>query len=291
MPFHGVRAERRYLFKPSPVADVGVNDVHAWRLNPSHRHIYNKLHVALSQGLTAAPSGVSPVLMGLPPQQQCFVKPITNLGGMSLNSVAITAEKLAEASINQLQNSQDNCAAGSFWCEFLSGQQTSTDVLILNGEPMWYGHTKAADQKDNNRPIYWLIGADCGESEPAIEQFIRRELAGYTGLCNVEMIGEYLIEVHLRGSNAFFDYYPDGFMQAWCDLVDHQQWSGLAPIEQGCLYSMFGDWSLPENAEGIVKAAGARLYRDGMMADRVGIIFADSPATAQSIETQLKPNI
>lgn len=288
MPFHGVRPERRYLFEPSPSNDVGVNDVHAWRLNPNHRHIYNKLHVALSQGLLAAPSGVDPVLMGLSSEQPCFVKPITNLGGMSLNSVSTTAQKLSAVTINQFQNTDENAAAGSFWCEFLTGQQTSTDVLILDGEPMWYGHTKAADQKDNNRPVYWLIGADCRESEPAIARFIRRELAAYTGLCNVEMIGDYLIEVHLRGSNAFFDYYPEGFMQAWCDLVDHQKWSGLAPIEQGCLYSMFGLWVLPESAESLVETSDARLYRDGMMADRVGIIFAESPETAMNIEAQLK---
>ena len=288
MPFHGVRTERRYLFNPSPVADVGVNDVHTWRLNPANRHVYNKLHVALSQGLQAAPSGVSPLLLGLAPEQPCFVKPITNLGGMSLNSVATTAQALADSTINQAQNSTDNCAAGSFWCEFLEGQQTSTDILILNGEPQWYGHTKAADEKDQNRPIYWLIGADCRESEPAITRFIRRELPTYTGLCNVEMIGDYLIEVHLRGSNAFFDYYPEGFMQAWVSLVDQQAWQGLAPIKQGCLYSMFGDWQLPENAEQIAESSGARLYRDGMIADRVGILFAEHPELAQSIESALK---
>ncbi|WP_022951987.1 hypothetical protein [Leucothrix mucor] len=288
MPFHGVRPERRYLFHPSPVSDVGVNDANVWRLNPAHRHVYNKLHVALSQGLIAAPSGVSPIAMGLEPEHACFVKPITNLGGMSLNSFATTAQALTDATINGTENTASNSAAGSFWCEFLSGTQTSTDVLVLNGEPQWYGHTKAADQRDKNRPIYWLIGADCQDSEAHIETFIRRELADYTGLCNVEMIGSHIIEVHLRGSNAFFDYYPDAFMQAWVNLVDHQTWQGLEPINQGCLYSLFGDWTLPDNAEQLVEASGARLYRDGMMADRVGIIFADCPETAQSIEAQLK---
>lgn len=288
MPFFGVRPEREYLFTPSPVADIGVNDVHAWRLNPQHRHIYNKLHVALSQGLKAAPSGVNPLLLGLKPDTSCFVKPITNLGGMSLNTLATSAHAIANCSINEQENTPDNCAAGSFWCEFLSGSQTSTDVLVLEGEPQWYAHTQAADKKDQNRPIYWEIGADCTELEPIIKTFINGELAGYTGLCNIEMIGNYIIEAHLRGSNAFFDYYCDGFMQAWVNLVDKRQWQGLEPIAQGCLYSMFGLWALPKNAEDIAINAGARLYRDGMMADRVGIIFADSPDTATQIEQQLK---
>jgi hypothetical protein len=56
------------------------------------------------------------------------------------------------------------------------------------------------------------------------------------------------------------------------------------------LYSLFGNWTLPDNAEQLVEASGARLYRDGMMADRVGIIFADCPETAQRIEARLKPS-
>ena len=288
MPFHGIRPERRYLFTPQPVIDVGVNDANTWRLNPNHRHVYNKLHVALSQGLVAAPSGVNPIDMGLTPEQACFVKPITNLGGMSLNSFASTAKVVADASINSAENTAQNCAAGSFWCEFLEGQQTSTDILILNGQAKWFGHTLAAAEKSKNRPIYWELGADCQELEPLIEKFIHRELVGYTGLCNVEMIGSAIIEVHLRGSNAFFDYYPELFMSAWVGLMDEQKWDGLAPLGQGCIYSMFGDWVLNEGAEQLVESLGARLYQSDMVTDRVGILFTETVEQAQSIETLLK---
>lgn len=287
MPFHGVRPEREYLFTPTPHSDVAVNDVHAWRLNPAQRHIYNKLHVALSQGLRAAPCGVNPVLSGMSADEQCFIKPITNLGGMSLNTYSAAAVDIANSTLHQPDNKAGNCAAGSFWCEFLHGTQTSSDVLVHNGEPVWYAHTRAASEKSRNRPLYWEIGVDCTQLEPAIETFIRRELVGYSGLCNVEMIGEYIIEMHLRGSNAFFDYYCTGFMAAWVALVDDNIWRGLEPIAQGCLYSMFGEWSLPQEAEQIVAEQGVRLYRDGMMADRVGIIFAQTPEQGRGIEALL----
>nr|CAA6819491.1 MAG: Unknown protein [uncultured Thiotrichaceae bacterium] len=288
MPFHGVRPERQYLFNPTPVTDIAVNDVNAWRLNSNHRHIYNKLHVALSQGLNAAPCGVNPLLSGLNADDPCFVKPITNLGGMSLNTFSTSAQALSQSTLHLPENKAGNCAAGSFWCEFLEGPQTSSDVLIHDGQPVWYAHTRAASEKNRNRPIYWEIGADCEHLEPAIERFVQREMVSYTGLCNVEMIGESIIEVHLRGSNAFFDYYCAGFMAAWVNLVDNDSWEGLEPIKQGCLYSMFGDWSLPDNTETLVEARGARLYRDGMMADRVGIIFAEQPASAGEIELMLR---
>ena len=287
MPFLGVLPERQYIFLPSPKSDIAVNDANAWRLHQQHRHIYNKLHVALSQGLNAAPSGVSPLSMGMVKTDRCFVKPITNLGGMSLNSFATTAGEIASSSINEARNTTTNCAAGSFWCEFLTGPQTSSDILILDGTPVWYAHTRAADLKNKNRPIYWEIGADCHESEPIIETFIRRELAGYTGLCNVEMIGSNIIEAHLRGSNAFFDYYSDGFISAWVKLVDEQTWGGLVPIEQGCLYSIFSEQPMIEDAESQCLALGGRLYRDGLMHDRQGIVFCDSPTIGAEIEQVL----
>ena len=53
------------------------------------------------------------------------------------------------------------------------------------------------------------------------------------------------------------------------------------------LYSIFGLHTLPENSEAIVEAMGARLYRDGIMHDRQGIIFTDTPETAKQIEQQL----
>lgn len=288
MPFHGVRPERQYLFSPIPRRDIAVNDMHAWRLNPSYRHVYNKLHVALVQGLRAAPCGVNPLLSGMAAEEGCFIKPITNLGGMSLNTYSATAADIAASTLHEAANKAGNCAAGSFWCEFLSGEQTSSDVLVHDGEPVWYAHTRAASEKNRNRPLYWEIGADCTALEPAIARFIRRELAGYSGLCNVEMIGEHIIEMHLRGSNAFFDYYCAGFMAAWVGLVDENHWQGLEPITQGCLYSMFGEWVLPEDAEQRVAEQGARLYRDGMMADRVGIIFTQSSALGRAIEQQLQ---
>ncbi|PWQ97280.1 hypothetical protein [Leucothrix arctica] len=288
MPFHGIRADRRYLFSPEPITNIGVNDTNTWRLNPDHRHVYNKLHIALSQGLIAAPSGVSPLAMQLSPEQACFVKPITNLGGMSLNSFASTAQKIADASINSAENNNENCAAGSFWCEFLEGSQTSTDILILNGQPKWYGHTKAADEKNKNRPIYWKLGYNCQQLEPLIESFIHRELKGYTGLCNVEMIGDFIIEAHLRGSNAFFDYYPKQFIQTWVNVVDLKQWTTITPLKQGCVYSMFGGWSLNDGSEQLVESLGAKLYRDGMIEDRVAILFTDTVEQAKSIEMLLK---
>ena len=62
---------------------IPTDDRDAWPLYPGHRWIYDKLAVALSQGLDAAPHGV------MPPHFPVFSKPIMNLRGMGVGSRAI----------------------------------------------------------------------------------------------------------------------------------------------------------------------------------------------------------
>lgn len=228
MPFHGVLPERRYLFKPEPLSDIGVNDKEAWRLNPKHRHIYNKLELALWQGLMAAPSETAPAKLGIEPEQQVFVKPIRNLAGMSLNARTLAARDVPRE-------------PGSFWCTQLMGQQTSSDCFVQDGKPVWFAHTQAACKKNKNRPVYWEIGVDLPENEIIIRKFLDAQLSDYTGLLNVEIIDGYIIEAHLRGSNAFFDFYGQQFIPTWVRLMDENQYESLSPIPGGVVYSVFSD--------------------------------------------------
>src|SRR5262245_30256202 len=75
-------------------ADVFIptEDSDAWTWNPLHRWIYDKLAVALSQGLQAAPHGVAPQSFPV------FSKPIYNLKGMGVGSrVLSSADDYIEA--------------------------------------------------------------------------------------------------------------------------------------------------------------------------------------------------
>lgn len=265
MPFHGVLPHRKHIFIPEPKSDIGVNDAHAWRLNPQYQHIYSKLCIAQTQGIIAAPCGVDPIAMGLQPDDKVFIKPITNLSGMSLGAGLYT--------VNEMPNSP-----GSFWSEYLTGEQSSTDCLVLAGEAVWFAHTLAANEKNKQRPVYWHIGVDLPALQPVIKNFIQQHLSGYTGICNLEMIGNKIIEVHLRGSNAFYDFYGDGFIAAWVALVDQQTWQGLPSVQTGYVYSVFGKQTLPDNAKATAAAFGVELQIDHIVQDRMAICYADNLA-------------
>ena len=59
---------------------IPTDDPEAWEWNPQHRWVFDKLQVALSQGLRAGPHGTKP------PQFPVFSKPIMNFRGLGAGS-------------------------------------------------------------------------------------------------------------------------------------------------------------------------------------------------------------
>jgi hypothetical protein len=260
MPFLGVLPDRLHLFQPAPRADVAVNDAGAWRLNPTQRHVYDKLALALRAGLCAAPCGVDPRDCGLETGEIVFVKPIVNLGGMAVRARAVPVDAVPSE-------------PGSFWSERLEGPHTSTDCLVRDGHAVWFAHTRGSDEKDMERPIYWEIGAPLAALEPIVAGWVERLIPGYTGLCNLEMIGGRPIEMHLRGSNGFFDFYGPEFMRAWVALVDGDPgFEPPPPIPGGYVISVFGDFAIDDATRDAARRQGVHIDLDRRTPGRSAIL-------------------
>ena len=202
MPIRETDPWRLQYFENVPCSDdvwIPTEDQDAWAWYPDCRWVYDKLAVALSQGLLAAPHGV------MPPRYPIFSKPIVNLRGMGVGSRAFgnEAEYLG------------NLAAGHFWTELLTGRHVSTDVALIDGVPQWWRHTEGFAAEGGTFD-YWHIHA---AAMPEIEQWcgpwLRRHLRGYTGMANLETIGGKIIEAHLR----FADQWPDLNGPLWVEAV------------------------------------------------------------------------
>jgi len=187
---------------------IPTEDSDAWNWNPRHRWVYDKLAVALSQNLSAAPHGVTPT------QYPVFSKPIYNLKGMGVGS-------------GILRSTEDYAARyqpGHFWVELLTGDHVSSDVAIVDGIPKWWRHARGIASGDGTFD-YWEIG---DTAEPAIERrcgdWCRKNLAGYTGMINVETIGGKIIELHLRFADQWPDLYGDDWVEALIRLYEHGEW-------------------------------------------------------------------
>ena len=120
-----------------------------WLWNPRHRWVYDKLAVALSQNLSAAPHGVAPT------EFPVFSKPIYNLKGMGVDSRTL-ASPADYAAYYQ---------PGHMWMPLLTGDHISTDLAVVDGEPHWWRHARGIASGDGTFD-YWEIAA---AAEPAVE--------------------------------------------------------------------------------------------------------------------------
>lgn len=205
--------------------DVPTEDADAWLWYPAHRWIYDKLAVAHSQGIEAAPHGV------LPRRFPVFSKPISNLRGMGMGSRPITSAEEYRLAL----------CPGHFWMELLNGEHVSTDVAVECGHPLWWRHTTGITRPGSTFD-HWVVHA---ESRPALERdcgdWIRRHLAGYTGMLNLETIGGRIIEAHLRFSDQWPDLYGPGWVQAVIGLYADGRWTlREVPRQAGYSVVLFG---------------------------------------------------
>jgi hypothetical protein len=191
-----------------PDVNIPTEDSDAWLWYPEQRWVYDKIAVARSQGLDAAPHGVPP------PRFPVFSKPITNLKGMGIGSRVVRSEGEYEQVLT----------AGYMWMTLLEGRHVSSDVVVVEGEPHWWRHVTGQPAGEGTFD-YWTIHA---AREPGIEAYcgnwIGQHLAGYTGILNIETIAERMIEVHLRMSDQWPDLNGPGWVDAVVRLYGEHRW-------------------------------------------------------------------
>lgn len=186
------------------MTEMITTDVEAWKRYPSHRSWFNKLWLADTFGYLCGPNAVP-----VPVVNDYIVKPIYNLHGMG-----------AGAKIIRL-NPEDTelVPPGYFWCEKFVGDHYSIELTWRNTEwnvvSVFQGFH--ANEEELFRFSKWKRVSPAGIHLP--EKL--NELRDCQSI-NVEMIGDKIIEVHLRSSPDPMEY--DELIPVWNDtpkeLVD-----------------------------------------------------------------------
>ena len=211
MPICEIDPWRTQYFERVPCPEnvfIPTEDSDAWTWNPDYRWVYNKLDVALSQGLHSAPHGVAPQ------HYPVFSKPIYNLKGMGVGSRVLgSADDYAEA-----------YRPGHFWTTLLEGAHVSSDLALVDGVPQWWRHATGVASGAGTFD-HWQVQA---EPASAVEEWCgawcRKHLKGYTGLLNLETIDARIIEVHLRFADQWPDLYGAGWVEAAIRLYEKGEW-------------------------------------------------------------------
>ncbi len=203
MPFVERDPWREQYFAGVPCPEgvrIATDDGDAFEWNPGYRALYDKLHVARSQGLACGTSD------DLPKSFPVFVKPRVNLKGMATRSGrADDAEAFGRLS-----------GPDMMWTEVLDGPHLSSDFAVENGRVRWSAHARG-EPRDGGMFWHWTVGVMPPPGLVArLERWIAREAAGYTGMLNTETLGGRIIEAHLR----FADQWPDLYGgRPWLEAV------------------------------------------------------------------------
>jgi hypothetical protein len=202
---------RHQYFADVPCPDevfIPTDDPEAWAWNPKHRWVFDKLQVALSQGLEAAPHGLEPAAYPV------FSKPVFNFGGLGAGSRVLRSR----------DDYVRHNTPGHMWMPLCEGRHVSTDAAVIAGKVHWFRHATglptAAGMFD-----YWTVhAAPDAALEQRLEAWIARHLDGYTGMLNIETIGGTIIEVHLRFADQWPDLYGNGWVEALVALYRDKRW-------------------------------------------------------------------
>jgi len=187
----------------SPKSLIPTGDVAAYQTFLKYRWVYNKLELYQKLGYEAFPHGITPNNFPI------FSKPIYNLFGMSIGAKVVWFSHEWEYT------------AGHLWMPVFYGRHTSTDYALLDGEVVW--SYSMSGQKDKNGSFtHWYFSKGLHQNEI---KWIQEHLNDFTGIVNVESIGAKIIEVHLRCSTQFVDFYGDDFIPSMIKLYDEKAWN------------------------------------------------------------------
>lgn len=205
---------------------IPTEDADAYLWFPRHRWVYNKLLVAETQGIAAAPHGVEP------PGYPVFSKPIYNMRGMGTGSRVVRSASAYRRAIRP----------GHMWMTLLEGDHVSTDLAVVDGQVRWLRHAIGLPL-DRGMFDRWIVEDGLRpDVEATAREWIGRNLAGYTGMVNAETIGGRIIEVHLRFSDQWPDLYGAGWVEAVVGLYAAGRWTFRdVPRRPGHSVVLFGE--------------------------------------------------
>lgn len=169
-----------------------MDDVDVWAyMDIEHAWLYDKLILSKRLGHSCGPAGVPPLHSG-----KYIVRPISNYRGMSRGS-----------SIMHLNAGEDVIPDGYFWCEIFTGRHLSFDYRYGTQYLSVEGF-KNSDRTD--RFVSWKKTNDVF----GLPEMLSVIAAKYEWM-NIEVIGDKIIEVHLRYNPNFTNHDANEITVVW----------------------------------------------------------------------------
>lgn len=203
---------------------IPTTDEGAWEYFSKFRWVYNKLDIAISQGIKCAPMGIAPE------QYPVFMKPIINLHGMGVGSKILSTEE---------EYDKEKHKSGNFWMEFFNGEHLSHDLVVNNGKILFHLVFKGWPL-EKGMFDYWETIEAPKQVVSYLASWIEKNLKDYTGCLNIETINGKIIECHLRiGDIDKLCNFK--LMQAIVDIYSGKNWNFNEKIHKFYIFALWGE--------------------------------------------------
>jgi hypothetical protein len=160
-------------------------DIVAYRLNPKHNFVYDKLFVATSQSMMAGTLKEVNETTNYP----IFIKPRYGHKTSSSKNCYKIANK---EELMPFLHKKD-----MMWSEFVNAKESMTDFYLINGEIV-YQLTYIYSEKQNGFADDWKFISPDNKPPDEIVEWVNRYMVGYSGPVNVQYRSTKIIEVGLR---------------------------------------------------------------------------------------------
>lgn len=172
--------------------------------NEPYCKFYNKIELCKSQNIPC-------VIHGMNFKYPAFSKPIYSLYGLGKGTQIL----------NEWNESE--YIGGNMLMPVLKGAQRSTDFVLIDGKIVW-SYTVEPIFDKNNLPILWSTAGIWKQNISFITDWIDKNMKGYTGVLNLEIIDKYIIDFHLRLSSQFVILYGDKWLENIVKLYVNHVW-------------------------------------------------------------------
>lgn len=153
--------------------NIPLDDIEAYKKNPRHRFIYNRLFLMESQSVPAAPMGIVPNKF-----------PVVKKALYGLDKTYLDKE------IKDLEKYNDEIEDGFFWYSKIDDDSTFIDILY-NGEFIVFVNAYIYKEKAYYKVIEnFIIPLN-------VENWVHKCLKGYVGIINLEIKNEIIVDVRL----------------------------------------------------------------------------------------------
>jgi hypothetical protein len=168
-----------------------TSDEKAYKKYPGHNFVYNKHFVMRSQNIECN------TMMIMPTSYPVFVKPEINLNGGNRGCFFVNNEQEFLEIREKYTNKNHRLIKGMFWSSVIQGEEASTDFIVQNGQIKYELDYKIKKIPGSIIGVETLISTK-NKCPNKVRNWIFQHLGDFTGIVNLQYIGETIIEIGLR---------------------------------------------------------------------------------------------